>query len=142
MEPLVVKICEGWLQSGEHRLVAIMARYRGGWIWVMNRNRSTWELPGGHIETGEEPDETASRELFEETGALDFSMVPLFDYTIQQGSARSDCRMFYAAVTKLGALPQSEIQKIGMFNSPPDELTYEGVQLQLFEAALGYVPES
>jgi 8-oxo-dGTP diphosphatase len=27
-----------------------------------------WGLPGGHIEPGEEPEDTARRELFEETG--------------------------------------------------------------------------
>ena len=40
----------------------------------------TWEIPGGHIEPGESPEEAARRELFEETGAAEFTIRPIFDY--------------------------------------------------------------
>ncbi len=47
----------------------------GSKILLLKRNHTetyprTWCLPGGHSEKGERPEETARRELFEETGVF------------------------------------------------------------------------
>ncbi len=54
-------------------LSASVALWRGDEILVMKRGfggfaGGGWFLPGGHVEQGERPHESAAREVFEETG--------------------------------------------------------------------------
>jgi 8-oxo-dGTP diphosphatase len=46
----------------------VIARATGGVVLVFNRHRRVWELPGGLIDPGESPRESAQRELAEEAG--------------------------------------------------------------------------
>ena len=46
----------------------IAARHEGKWIYVRHHRRTTWEIPGGHIEAGETPRLSCLREVHEETG--------------------------------------------------------------------------
>ena len=58
----------------------IMARMDGQWIFCRHKNRTTWEIPGGHREAGEAITDTARRELWEETGAEKAELYPLGVY--------------------------------------------------------------
>jgi len=127
------------LDTNDLQLVAIISNMNGHWLWVRNKNRDTWELPGGHIELGESPIEAASRELFEETGAIRYTIKQLFDYTVLLDGAETYGRMFYAEVTELGPLPESEIGEVRAFKSIPKILTYKRVQPHLFEIAIEYL---
>ena len=51
------------------KFAVIIAKHNGKWVFCKHRERSTWEVPGGHREQGEDILETAKRELYEETGA-------------------------------------------------------------------------
>jgi len=110
----------------------IVSRYRGQWVWVKHKERNTWELPAGHLEPGETPMETAHRELFEETGALDFSIDPIVSYEGIYLGKPIFGMIFLAKILKIGRLPDFEIGEIGFFNGIPDELTYPQIQPAFF----------
>lgn len=74
------------------KYAVIVSRYRDKWIFCKNKNRK-WELPGGHREEGESIIDTAKRELFEETGALQFEIKPVCAYRINNYGL-----LFYAEI--------------------------------------------
>jgi 8-oxo-dGTP diphosphatase len=122
-------------KSNHFNYVFIVSLYNGRWIWVRLRNRNTWELPAGHVETNESSEEAAQRELMEETGAVDFTIKTLCDCTIEFNDQKSHSRIFYANVTKLGDLPASEVEEIKLFDSIPEKLTYYNIQPIIFRKA-------
>ena len=63
-----------------YRYVVVLSACQGGILLSRHRARTTWETQGGHIEPGETPEEAARRELFEESGAIDYALRPLCDY--------------------------------------------------------------
>ena len=65
---------------GDYRFVVILSRCGGKILLSRHRERTTWETQGGHIEPGETPLEAAHRELWEESGARDYALAPVFDY--------------------------------------------------------------
>lgn len=117
-------------------LVAIVAHTPKGYIWVMNKMRSSWELPGGHIEPNELPEQAAIRELYEETGTINASLQPLFDFLIESNLGISKGRLYGAIIGKMGKLPNFEIKRIGFFPNVPSPLTYPNIQDYLFLKAI------
>ena len=63
-----------------YKYVVILSESHGKIILSRHKERTTWETQGGHIEAGETPLEAAKRELFEESGAVDFDIEPICDY--------------------------------------------------------------
>ncbi len=61
----------------------LVRRLRGRWMLAAIRprghDRTVWALPKGHIDRGERPEETAVREVAEETGARGRSLGKLGD---------------------------------------------------------------
>jgi len=97
----------------------IIARYNGKWVWCKNKVRKAWEVPGGRREENEAILDTAKRELFEETGAVAFDITPICAYKISGYGM-----LYFAEITQLGDLPESEIERIDFFDDAPDELSF------------------
>lgn len=114
--------------DGKLKYAVIAAQYEGKWVFCRHKERTTWEVPGGHREPGEDILATARRELWEETGALEAEIRPLCVYRVNDYGM-----LCYAKITKLGPLsPDSEIGEICLAGDLPEELTYPAIQPYLF----------
>lgn len=111
----------------------ICSQYQNKWVFVRHRLRETWEMPAGHIEKGESALNAARRELYEETGAVNFSLRMVCDYSCDWKGETNYGRIFFANIHQLGKLPEMEIAEIKFYNNLPRELTYPDIQNLVFE---------
>ena len=109
--------------------VCIEAKYKDKWVLCFHRKRQSWECPGGHVEAGETPFAAARRELFEETGATDFDIMPVWDYQLYDEDGLrvlNNGRVFFAEIRSFDSLPKmSEMEKIDFFDKLPEKTTYD-----------------
>ena len=118
----------------------ISARYGGKWVLVRHHKRSTWEIPGGHIEKDETADEAARRELMEETGALDFSIECISTYSVRKNGETGFGRLYLADISRIGPVPDiSEIAEIKLSDTLPADLTHPDIQPLLFQRVLKHL---
>lgn len=81
-------------------LAASVVLWRGDEILVMKRSggfsAGGWFIPGGHVEPGERPAESAAREVFEEAGiALDPGELKLVDVmSYETGGGTAHCIIY------------------------------------------------
>ena len=117
----------------------IIAKAKGKWVYCKHRERNTFEIPGGRRDWGESIQETAVRELKEETGALEFSIEPIGVYSVvskgnvKGGDVETFGMMFYAEIVCFAKELDSEIEKVCFFDSIPEALTYPEIQPKLVE---------
>lgn len=117
---LPVKLHElGSVSDSELTRVVCVCTYNGKGVYSKHKERKTWEIPGGHIEEGETWLETAERELYEETGAIEIEVEPICLYSISTYAL-----LCYANIKKFEKLPNFEMEEIGLFEDEPDNLTY------------------
>lgn len=118
-----------------YKYVVCLSSYEGKILLSRHRNRTTWETQGGRIEPGETPMEAAKRELFEESGALEFGITPVCDYWAEDASGFSIGfgMAFRADIRKLGPMPESEMAEVRLFSTLPQNLTYPDITPVLFE---------
>lgn len=119
------------------KFAVIIARYYDRWVFCKHRERDTYECPGGHREAGEDINDTARRELWEETGAVAYDLTPVCVYSVVRGSddAESFGMLYFADIYEFEKLPASEIEKIELFSALPDAWTYPDIQPKLLEKA-------
>jgi 8-oxo-dGTP diphosphatase len=125
----------------ELEFAVISAFYKGKWVYVRQKGRKTWETPGGHREHGETIEVAARRELFEETGCIDFDLTPICDYSMDDSITKTFGRLYFGKIKEIGLLPVSEIDEVKLFDSLPNSLTYSEIQPQLLEKTLAFVKD-
>lgn len=117
----------------EMAYVVIVSKYESKWVYVRHKKRSTYEIPGGHIEHGEDYINAARRELYEETGATDFSLDFVSVYTVTRDNTVSGGYLFFADIKELSELPDYEMAELMLFDYLPENLTYPQIQPYLFD---------
>lgn len=117
------------------KYAVIAAFYKDKYVFVRHKKRDTLEIPGGHWESGETIEQTARRELFEETGAVRFTLEKICVYSVcGDNSEQSDetfGMLFYADIEEFGDMPESEIAEVRLLDSCPENWTYPEIQPKL-----------
>ena len=122
----------GYLKT--YKYVVVLSTHCGKIMLRRHKQRTTWETQGGHVEQGETPEEAARRELYEESGALDYEITPLCDYWAgdEDTGEGATGMVFYAEIHKLGPIPPSEMAEVALFDALPQNLTYPQITPELF----------
>ena len=123
------------------KFAVIIARTNGKWVFCKHRERDTYEVPGGHRESGEDILTTAWRELREETGAVDFTITPICVYSVKGKTKINEniddetFGMLYIADIFSFEEIHSEIESILITDHLIDNWTYPLIQPKLLEEA-------
>ncbi|NEC14315.1 NUDIX domain-containing protein [Streptomyces sp. SID8014] len=98
------------------RLAAYALCCADGRVLLAQHGSGTWTLPGGGVEAGEDPFDTVSRELTEETGltgvverllGVDSRLIPSAERTVPGGPDHQNIGIFYE-VRVTGGRPRPE----------------------------------
>ena len=124
------------------KFAVIISTYQGKWVFCKHRERDTYEVPGGHREPGEDIVTTAKRELYEETGAIDFEIKPVCVYSVLRGDEEKNSlqeesfgMLYVAEIKEFEGELHSEIEKIIITEKYPDNWTYPLIQPKLMQEA-------
>lgn len=119
------------------KFAVIASKYNGKWVFCKHKDRTTLEIPGGHREAGEDILITVKRELYEETGAVKFTIKPVCVYSVTApdnfDGVETFGMLFFAEIFEFESELHSEIEKIVITNELPKEWTYPEIQPKLLE---------
>ena len=114
------------------KFAVIVAKSNGKWVFCKHKERNTYECPGGHREAGETIDDTAKRELHEETGAIDYTIQPVSIYSVTSTDSfdgkETFGKLYYAEIKNFESELLSEIERIELFENLPNNWTYPQIQ--------------
>ena len=124
------------------KFAVIISRSQGKWVFYKHRERDTYEIPGGHREKNETILNAAKRELYEETGATDYSIKEICAYSVigknrvNESGEETYGMLYYADIKEFDKELHSEMEKVVLFDELPTELTYPLIQPLLIEEYL------
>lgn len=114
------------------KFAVIVAKTNGKWVFCKHKERDTYECPGGHKEAGEAIDDTAKRELYEETEAIDYAIQPVCIYSVTApdnfDGKETFGKLYYAEIKSFESELHSEIERIEFFEDLPTNCTYPRIQ--------------
>lgn len=121
------------------KFAVIIAKINGKWVFCKHKLRNTYEVAGGHREPNEKIDDTARRELYEETGATEFTIKPICVYSVVRSDGETTIETFgmlyFADITVFEKELHSEIEKIIVTDELPERWTYPDIQPKLIDEA-------
>lgn len=144
---LEVKFCDT-VEDTLLKFAVIISKSNGKWVFCKHKERDTFEVPGGHRESGEEIIETAKRELQEETGAVRFDIKPICVYSVtgknrvNESGEETFGLLCYADVIEFSDQLNSEMEKVVLMEQLPENWTYPFIQPRLIEKYLQMVKQS
>ena len=121
------------------KFAVIISQSNGKWVFCKHKERDTYEVPGGHRETGENILETAKRELQEETGAVKYEIKPICVYSVTGKTRVNDTgegsfgMLYFAEITEFAKELHSEMEKVILMDELPENWTYPLIQPKLIE---------
>ena len=127
------------------KFAVIIAKSDDKWVFCKHQKRNTYEIPGGHREPGELIDDTAKRELYEETGATDYVLKRICVYSVTApdnfNGEKAFGMLYFADIFSFEKELHSEIEKIMITDRLINDWTYPLIQPKLIEEARrrGYI---
>lgn len=121
------------------KFAVIIAKTNNKWVFCKHRKRNTYEVPGGHREDGESIMDTAKRELYEETGAIMYTLKPVCVYSViapdNFNGEETFGMLYYADIHSFEPELHSEIERIVITDQLVDQWTYPLIQPKLIDEA-------
>lgn len=121
----------------------IITRTNGKWVFCKHRERDTYEVPGGHREKGETILEAARRELYEESGAIEFDIKPVCVYSVKGKTRINETKddisygmLYVAEVYSFEPELHSEIERVLITEELVENWTYPLIQPLLLKEAV------
>lgn len=115
------------------KYAVIISKSNNKWVFCKHKERSTYEVPGGHREEKETIYETAVRELKEETGAIDFTIKEIGVYSVIKNNIETFGMLYYAEIYSFNDTLNSEMECILLLDNLPNNWTYPEIQPNLIE---------
>ena len=116
------------------KFAVIISKSNEKWVFCKHKERDTYECPGGRREEGETVLACAKRELYEETGAVVFTIAPICVYSVtgktrvNETGDESFGMLYFAEIKAFEKDLHSEMERVDFFEELPEKWTYPLIQ--------------